>query len=195
MSTYGHQYPQSRDERIRGSPQHPKGQRQPHRRYFRLMRRILEATAVAAALVGGVSGVHASYFETQSSGLEALFTATGGEQWIYSTGWRDSSLGICDWYGVSCDSSGQNVTDLSLAGNGLTGNLTEAVGFFDVLSLTSIDLSDNELVGPVASGFGLMPNLVVLDLSRNEHSSFPASWGARASSLQHLSLQQNNISG
>ncbi|CAN0557930.1 unnamed protein product, partial [Ectocarpus sp. 8 AP-2014] len=127
--------------------------------------------------------------------LEALYNATGGEQWASSSGWRDATLGVCDWYGVVCDSDGRNVTGLALAGNGLAGNLSEAVELFDVLSLISIDLSDNELVGPVALGFGLMPDLEVLDLSRNGLSYFPTSWGTEASSLRHLSLQQNEISG
>eukprot|EP00752_Nemacystus_decipiens_P005285 g4793.t1 len=75
------------------------------------------------------------------------------------------------------------------------GDLANAAELFDILSLVSVDLSNNELVGPVTAGFGLMPGLELLDLSRNELSSFPASWGAEASSLQHLSLQRNNISG
>ena len=137
----------------------------------------------------------ASYLEVQLSGLEALYTATGGELWTSSTGWLDNVVGVCSWYGVTCDSSGQNVTALSLPGNGLTGDLADAVELFDVLSLASVDLSNNELVGAVTPGFGLMPGLEVLDLSRNELSSFPASWGAEAWSLQHLSLQLNNISG
>lgn len=153
------------------------------------------AALLAAQWVQGVGGVSASYLETQQAGLEALYNATGGEQWTSSSGWRDAALGVCDWYGVVCDSDGQNVTGLSLGGNGLAGNLSKAVELFDVLSLVSIDLSDNKLVGPVALGFGLMPDLEVLDLSRNGLSYFPTSWGAEASSLQHLSLQQNDISG
>lgn len=153
------------------------------------------SVAVAAPHFGGILAVSASYSDTQFDGLGALYNATGGEQWYSSAGWRDPVLGVCGWYGVTCDSSGQNVTGLSLAGNGLAGNLTEAVGLFDILSLASVDLSNNELIGPVALGFGLMPDLEVLDLSRNRLSSFPASWGAKASSLQHLSLQLNNISG
>lgn len=137
----------------------------------------------------------ASYLEVQQGGLEALYAATGGEQWISSTGWLDDVLGVCSWYGVTCDSSGQNMTALSLAGNGLMGDLADAPELFDILSLVRLDLSNNKLVGPVAPGFGLMPGLEVLDLSRNGLSSFPASWGAEASSLQHLSLQLNNISG
>ena len=137
----------------------------------------------------------ASYLEVQQGGLEALYAATGGEQWTSSTGWLDDGLGVCSWYGVTCDSSGQNMTALSLAGNGLMGDLADAPELFNILSLVRLDLSNNKLVGPVAPGFGLMPGLEVLDLSRNGLSSFPASWGAEASSLQHLSLQLNNISG
>ncbi|CAM9441770.1 unnamed protein product, partial [Pylaiella littoralis] len=154
------------------------------------------AAAVALApQFGCVLAVSASYLDVQFSGLEALYNSTGGEQWSSSAGWRDPVLGVCGWYGVTCDGSGQNVTGLSLAGNGLAGNLTEAIELFDILSLVNIDLSDNTLVGPVALGFGLMPSLEVLDLSRNRLSSLPASWGAEASSLQHLSLQLNEISG
>lgn len=161
-------------------------------------------TAVAAAAVvavaepqsfGGILAVSASYLDIQFNGLESLYNATGGEEWSSSTGWRDSALGVCGWYGVTCDDSEQNVTGLSLSGNGLAGNLTDAAELFDILSLVSIDLSDNDLVGPVALGFGSMPGLEVLDLSRNRLSSFPESWGMEASSLQHLSLQLNNISG
>lgn len=137
----------------------------------------------------------ASYSEVQYSGLESLYNATGGEQWTFSSGWRDAVVGVCGWYGVTCDSSGQNVTALSLADNGLVGNLNNSAGLFDILSLISVDLSNNELVGPVAQGFGLLPGLELLDLSRNQLSSFPASWGAGASSLQHLYLQHNNLSG
>ncbi|CAN0582673.1 unnamed protein product, partial [Ectocarpus sp. 12 AP-2014] len=136
---------------------------------------------VAALWIGGAGGVSSRYLETQQVGLEALYNATGGEHWASSSGWRDVTLGVCDWYGVVCDSNGWNVTGLALAGNGLAGNLSEAVELFDVLSLKSVDLSDNELVGPVALGFGLMPNLEALDLSRNGLSYFPTSWGTEAS--------------
>lgn len=167
------------------------------RRYLPSYPDLLLVTIAAAASqrFGGSAAVSASYLEVQFSGLEALYTATGGDQWASSTGWRNAGIGVCSWYGVACDSSGQNVTAISLAGNGLTGDLAGAVELFDILSLISVDLSNNELVGPVTPGFGLMPGLEVLDLSRNGLSSFPASWGAEASSLRHLSLQLNNISG
>lgn len=164
--------------------------------HTRVVHLLLSLSLLAASAPGGgIVGVSASYSETQFLGLEALYNATGGEQWTSSTGWRDAALGVCEWFGVACDSSGDNVTGLSLAGNGLAGNLSDAAELFQIVSLEDMDLSENELVGPVALGLGLMSNLEQLDLSRNGLSSFPASWGSEASSLQHLSLRSNNISG
>ena len=167
--------------------------RRQHTKIVRLL--LLSFSLLAATAPGGGVGVSASYSETQFLGLEALYNATGGERWTSSTGWRDAALSVCEWFGVVCDSSGENATGLSLAGNGLEGNLSDAAEFFQVISLEDVDLSDNELVGPVALGLGLMSNLEQLDLSRNGLSSFPPSWGSEASSLQHLSLRSNNISG
>lgn len=136
-----------------------------------------------------------SYSEVQYTGLEALYNATGGERWNSSAGWRDAALGVCGWYGVTCDSSGHNVTGIALASNSLSGDLSEAEELFEIVSLENVDLSNNALVGPVALGLGKMPRLEVLDLSRNVLSYFPTSWGSEASSLKHLMLQHNNISG
>lgn len=143
----------------------------------------------------GLRANAASYSETQYLGLEALYNATDGERWIQSSGWRNTTLGVCSgWYGVTCDNAG-NVTSLSLAGNGLSGNLTGAAEMYDVSSLEDIDLSDNGLTGAVPLGLGLMPQLEVVDLSWNDLSSFPSAWGSGALSLQHLYLHHNNISG
>lgn len=136
-----------------------------------------------------------SYQEVQLAGLEAFFESTNGERWSLSMGWLDTSVEVCGWYGLTCDESGENVIGLALPGNGLVGDLSAADQFFDIVSIKSVDLSDNELTGPVTLGFGLMPNLETLDLSRNNLLSFPSNWGSEASSLQHLLLQHNSISG
>lgn len=145
--------------------------------------------------------VSSSYADVQYTGLEALYNLTNGPEWTTSSGWRDSALGVCNWYGVTCDNDagsgiGINVTGLSLAGNGLIGGLSDATELLSgVESLQEVDLSDNGLYGPVPLSLGLMQRLETLDLSRNELSSFPSTWGAGAFALQHLSLQDNIISG
>lgn len=142
-----------------------------------------------------VQASNASYNVTQYLGLEALYNATGGNQWIVSSGWRNATRGFCSWHGVSCDSTG-NVSSLVLSRNGLEGNLSVAARLFGrISSLETIDLSNNSLFGPVPTALGEMPRLKLLDLSRNFFSSLPSTWGSGAPSLKHLLLQSNNISG
>lgn len=136
-----------------------------------------------------------SYAEVQFLGLEALYNSTNGQEWETSTGWRESLVDVCNWYGVACDGDSGNITSLSLSSNGLVGDMSEATELMNVSSLRELDLSDNQLYGPVPFVLGLMTRLEKLDLSENELSSIPASWGSGASRLRHMSLQNNKISG
>lgn len=151
--------------------------------------------AAARVLCFCTTAFAASYAEVQFLGLEALYNSTNGQEWVASAGWRDNLIDICNWYGVACDSDSGNVTGLSLSSNGLVGDVSEATALMNVSSLKEVDLSDNRLSGPVPSMLGLMPHLEKIDLSRNELSYFPASWGSGASNLRHMSLQNNMISG
>lgn len=151
--------------------------------------------AVAIVLCLCTTAFASSYAEVQFLGLEALYNSTNGQEWKTSTGWRDSLIDVCNWYGVACDSDSGNVTGLSLSSNGLVGDVSEAIELSNVSSLKELGLSDNQLSGPVPLMLGLMPHLEYLDLSENELSFFPASWGSGASRLRHMSLQNNRISG
>ena len=146
---------------------------------------------------GGGEATTSVPWDVQFAGLEALFNATNGQNWTTSYGWGNKALSVCDWYGVTCGECSGDVTSLSLSDNGLEGNLssTPMEELTDIASLKEVDLSSNRLFGPVPLRFGLMPMLEKLDLSGNELSSFPASWGSGATSLRYLSLQDNNISG
>ena len=52
--------------------------------------------------------------------LEALFEATGGNDWKRKDGWMDSNVDICKWYGVSCQQN-STVESLLLGSNNLVG--------------------------------------------------------------------------
>ena len=60
---------------------------------------------VASAAVPGtpLSGERAALLE--------LYESTGGPGWLDNAGWN-SSASVCDWYGVSCDSTGTSLTHL-----------------------------------------------------------------------------------
>ena len=58
-------------------------------------------------------------------GLKALFEATVGPHWTYSTSWL-TSVSCCEWYGVTCDESSHTnessrVIALKMPGNNLQG--------------------------------------------------------------------------
>lgn len=139
-------------------------------------------------------GPTASSTSAQYNALEVLFNATNGMQWGNSTGWRSPTLGVCEWYGVTCNAEG-NVTCVSLASNGLEGDLEQGSGLLGLASLKELDLSNNNLSGSVPLQLGLMPQLETLDLSGNRLTSIPPAWGSGAAALQYLSVQDNYIAG
>jgi hypothetical protein len=101
--------------------------------------------------------------------LASLFLAWTGHEpflWKASTNWL-SRKSECDWFGVSCDASGQ-ITSLRLQNNELltTGGLPKAI--FELTSLTSVDLSFNSLeISPIANDIIKLKNLLTLKLRSN----------------------------
>ena len=135
--------------------------------------------------------------------LVALYNATDGPNWKDNTNWlTDAPLG--DWEGVSANRItvngrvvGECVTQLSLGGpfrgQRLRGQIPAELG--SLLTLTSLDLSDNELSGEIPAELGNLPNLTSLDLSDNELSGeIPAELG-NLPNLQRLYLGRNQLSG
>ncbi|KAJ3067845.1 hypothetical protein HDU98_008962 [Podochytrium sp. JEL0797] len=93
--------------------------------------------------------------------------------------------------GVHCDASG-NVVNLILSGQGLTGEIPDAIA--DYPELTVIDLSSNDLTS-MTSKLGTLSKLVSLNLGGNRISgSIPESFEG-LKSLQTLYLYENQLIG
>ena len=86
--------------------------------------------------------------------LTALYESAGGTGWTNSTGWLgDGALG--EWHGVEVDSAGL-VSTVDLAGNGLTGGLTDRLGH--LAGLTTLRVGDNpDLAGRLPSSLRQTP--------------------------------------
>ena len=99
--------------------------------------------------------------------LEELYHATNGPNWARNTNWlTDAALG--EWHGVETDSTGR---------------------------VTSLELTENNLSGPIPSELGNLANLELLALNHNDlRGSIPAEIGNLAS-LQELFLAYTNVSG
>ncbi len=96
----------------------------------------------------------------------------------------------CTWYGVTC---GGSVTTLNLSSNNLNGTIPTEIG--NLTSLVTLDLRSNSLSGGIPTEIGSLSLLQKLDLRNNSLSgSIPTSIDGM-SSLRSLYLVGNNLDG
>ena len=123
--------------------------------------------------------------------LVALYNATDGANWRFSTNWlTDRPLG--EWHGIGTDSDGY-VTHLYLQEKQLSGQIPAELSSLTKLQL--LYLSGNELSGPIPAWLGSLTNLEQIWLHGNELSGpIPAELGS-LTNLEILYLQNNELSG
>ena len=100
-------------------------------------------TSSFVAWLQGMEHNGASCNAADVAALESLFEATGGKDWIESTGWRGEAA-VEEWYGVTADALGR-VTELDLTRNGLVGQLPLSLG--DLVQMTVLRIGSNALTG------------------------------------------------
>ena len=146
--------------------------------------------------------------------LEALFDATGGDNWINNENWlSDAPLGT--WHGVTVDAAG-HVTRLSFSGNNLSGQLplelnglselevlllwsnpelTVPLHLLNLTSLTALLLGGVDVGGSVPPELGRLHNLREVSLQNTGLSGpIPPELG-NLSGLRSLRLEWNDLSG
>ena len=78
--------------------------------------------------------------ESAREALVALYEGTGGESWNDSGGWLDDGP-LGSWYGVTANDD-DRVTGLSLASNGLVGELPAEFGQMASLERLGLEFCD-----------------------------------------------------
>ena len=96
--------------------------------------------------------------------LAALYNATNGTGWKENKNWLMNDLPLQAWAGVSTDAEGR-VTGLDLSYNNLVGPIPSELGSLSQLSDLALD--NNKLTGAVPPELGSLAELRVLDLSNN----------------------------
>ncbi|CAD5190844.1 unnamed protein product [Musa acuminata subsp. malaccensis] len=127
-----------------------------------------------------------------------------------------NSSQVCSWRGVSCDGQTERVVSLVAPGFGFAGPIPEiTIGKLSVLrvldlgdnnitalpsdfgelsgSLRSLNLSSNEIAGPLPTNIGNFKRMESLDLSRNRFSGEIPSEVRSLSSLRVLNLSKNSL--
>ena len=143
-----------------------------------------------ALLLGLTGQVVAAIPTTERNQLIALYNTTNGASWTNKTGWLGAAGSECSWTGITCDPKQVAVVGINLSNNNLVGPLPSSFPS----GLTSLNLSQNQLTGVLPTTLStLLPALTTLDLSNNQLTgSIPNSL---PSSLTTLKLSHNQLSG
>ena len=106
-----------------------------------------------------------SRMTTDMAVLVALYNGTNGANWKTNTNWLSEAplVSLWDWHGVTTDQNGR-VTELALASNDLSGTIPAELGERNLTKLQRLDLSENELSGPLPLTLSALSQLSVLDI-------------------------------
>jgi hypothetical protein len=116
--------------------------------------------AVVAAAAAHLAGAADDVESVQRASLTALFDATLGRSGWKETGAWLSEATTCDWYGVTCDDSGE-VTELNLFDNELRGDVSQEM--WSLTKLRTVVLAANgRLRGTLSDGIGSLTVLETL---------------------------------
>ena len=131
-----------------------------------------------------------------------LYDSTNGDSWTDNSGWKTPPLDADGfaipgteggWHGVTVDGGSMTVTKIDLYNNNLVGTIPSSLG--GLINLGYLGLNDNQLTGSIPPELGSLSNLNLLWLQRNQLSgSIPAELG-NLHNLSFFRLQINQLTG
>jgi Leucine-rich repeat (LRR) protein len=131
----------------------------------------------------------AAISENDSTVLVTFYNETDGPNWTVNTNWLTGP--ISTWYGITVE--GDNITEIRLKENNLTGTIPAELG--QLASLQYLSLDTNNLTGNIPVELGNLTNLDYLYLSGNQLSGTIPSELGNLNNLLLLYLAGNQLSG
>ena len=104
----------------------------------------------------------------EKRGLEKLYEATHGANWIRATNWLQGDPCADKWHGVMCDKAKAKVTGINLFNNALSGTIPSELGH--ITGLTGLSFRINTISGTVPSELGRLTALKGIGLYNNRLS-------------------------
>ncbi len=153
---------------------------------------VTTVTAAYDSVTAGTVEVAVRLPGSDRAALEALYHATGGDDWRENANWlTDAPLG--EWHGIQVFENGR-VRYLELPDNNLTGRIPAAVGLLD--SLFSFNLRGNSLTGPIPSSIGRLTRVRDLQLRDNRQLGGPLPPEmSNMAALDYVELSNTALSG
>ena len=98
--------------------------------------------------------------------LEQLYFKANGPSWFNNTNWLDINVPVCDWYGITCNGSGE-IIEIDLSNNNLSLSLSQSI--LNLHKLIILDVSGNDLTNVIpANNFPIFwPGIDIIDFSNN----------------------------
>jgi Leucine-rich repeat (LRR) protein len=128
------------------------------------MRKRLLLYGLYIIFVARPTQANAQAINTQDSlALVDLYNSTNGPGWINHTNWLTAAP-VRDWFGVAV--TGSRVTSLQLINNRLSGPMPASLG--SLIQLNYLNLHANRLTGTIPASLGSLVNLYLIDLSINQ---------------------------
>lgn len=122
-----------------------------------------------------------------SLNLVYIYENLGGENWTNNTGWLTAP--IVQWHGITVANG--SVTEIDLSDNNLVGELMS--GWINGVNYSVVDLSANDLSGQLPTGIDGMYSLMNLDLSATNLEGKIPSEIIYSRSLTHLDFSNTNL--
>jgi Leucine-rich repeat (LRR) protein len=157
---------------------------------------------VVISLVIAFAAIHAASGQnipaSERAALIALYNALGGDNWTDANGWKTagnfSAAGTEDtWFGITISTVGTDlsVTAINLPNNNLNGNLPPEIE--DLPNLTILNLANNEITGLLIPQLEQLSALEELNLSNNALRDSIPDWIGNFANLEVLKLGGNRL--
>ena len=140
-----------------------------------------------------VARVEAAVPAEERDALVALYNSTSGDGWRNNTNWLSGDPCTNSWFGITCNGTDTNITQIDLGQSYLRGKIPSALKHLN--QIENLYLHFNSLTGSIPPELGDLSQLKILWLNSNSLTGpIPAELG-KLHQLVNFHLENNELCG